>query len=120
MALTLYAFHDRPHDFAATKSGASLEDCVFLLDFTRPLERTRWFGIANRWLGITVSFLIPVVHKGQGKGEYVISLHRDQPYFEDIQNLWRQHYRTTRTTKSEAVDDLVVIADFGGHFPEDC
>ena len=120
MALTLFGFHDRPHDFAVTKARASLEDCVFLLDFLRPVERIRWLGITNRWLGLTVNLLVPVVHKGQDKGEFVIGLHRGQPYFEDIPKLWRQHYGTTRTIKSEPIDGLEVIADFGRHFPEDC
>lgn len=120
MALTLFGFHDRPHDFAATKVGAGLEDCAFLLDFTRPLERLRWFGVANRWLGPTVGLLVPVVHQGQKKGEFVIDVQRGQPYFEDIPKLWRQHYGTARPMKSEPVDGLEVVADFGRHFPEDC
>ena len=52
--LTLFGFRDRPHDFAATKVGAAVEECVFILDFARPLERIRWLGVTNRWLGVTV------------------------------------------------------------------
>ena len=44
MALILYGFSDRPDDFAATKVGAALGECDFLLDFTRPLETIHWFG----------------------------------------------------------------------------
>jgi len=120
MSLTLFGFNDRPHDFAATKAGAALEDCAFLLDFTRPLERIRWFGITNRWLGITVGLFVPVVHKGQDKGGLVFGIRRGQPYFEDIPKLWREHSGTRRKIRSEAVDGLEIIADFGRHFPEDC
>jgi hypothetical protein len=120
MALTLFGFHDRPHDFAATKAGASLEDCAFLLDFARPLERIRWLGVNNRWLGITVGLLVPVVHQGQDKGEFVIGVHRGQPYFADIPKLWREHYGAARALRSEPVDGLEIVADFGRHFPEDC
>ena len=120
MALTLFGFHDRPHDFAVTKSDAALEDCAFLLDFNRPLERIRWLGIKNRWLGITLGLLVPVVHHGQDKGEYVIGVHRSQPYFEDIPKLWRQHYGSTRAIRSEPADGLDIVANFGRHFPEDC
>lgn len=120
MTLTLFGFHDRPHDFAATKTGAALEDCTFLLDFARPLERMRWLGITNRWLGVTVGLLVPVVHQGEGKGGYVISVRRGQPDFTDIPKLWREHSGTTRTIRSEPVDGLEIVADFGRHFPEDC
>jgi len=120
MSLTLFAFHDRPHDFAVTKAGAALEDCAFLLDFTRPLERIRWLGITNRWLGIAVGLLVPVVHQGQDKGEFVISVRRGQPYFEDILKLWREHSGARRTIRSEPVDGLDIVADFGRHFPQDC
>jgi hypothetical protein len=120
MALTLFGFHNRPHDFAATKVGATLEECVFLLDFARPLERTRWFGVTNRWFGVTVGMLVPVVHQGQKKGEFVIGLHRGQPYFSDMPRLWREHHGTARSIRSAPVDELDIIADFAKHFPEDC
>jgi len=119
MALTLYGFRDRPHDFAVTKAGATLDDCAFLLDFSRPLERMRWLGVPNRWLGVTVGLLVPVVHQGQENGEHVIGVSRGQPYFADIPNLWREHRGTRRTTRSEPADGLQIIADFGRHFPED-
>jgi hypothetical protein len=119
MALTLYGFRDRPHDYAATKVGATLDECAFLLDFSRPLERIRWLGVNNRWLGVTVGLLVPVVHHGQDKGEFVIGLHRGQPYFADIPNLWREHRGARRTIRSEPVDGLQLIAEFARHFPED-
>ncbi len=31
MALQLFGFHGRSHDFAVTKADLPLEDCVFLL-----------------------------------------------------------------------------------------
>lgn len=119
MALTLFGFDDRPHDYAVTKVGATLEECAFILDFARPLERIRWLGVNNRWLGITVGLLVPVVHVGQDKGEYVIGIRRGQPYFADIPGLWQQHRGAPRTIKSEPADRLQIVADFGRHFPED-
>ena len=120
MALTLFGFRDRPHDFAATKVGATLEDCAFLLDFARSIERIRWLGANNRWLGFTVGLLVPVVHLGQDKGEFVIGVNRGQSYFADIPKLWREHRGAARTIRSEPVDGLQIIADFARHFPEDC
>jgi hypothetical protein len=120
MALTLYGIFDRPHDIVATKTGAPLEDCVFLLDFTRPLVRIRWLGVTNQWVGPTVHLLVPVVHEGEEKGGYVIGVHRGQSYFKEIPRLWREHSGTTRTIKSDPVEGSDIIADFGRHFPEDC
>jgi len=120
MALTLYGFHDRPHDFAATKADATLEDCVFLLDFTRPLKRIHWLGVTNRWFGPTVCLLVPVRHQGDEKGGYVIGVRHGQLYFTDIPKLWREHHGIERTIKSAPVGGLDIIADFGRHFPEDC
>jgi len=119
MSLTLFGFHDRPHDFAATKTGATLEECVFLLDFMRPLEWIRWFGVRNRWAGITVVLLVPVVHLGEVEGEFVISINRGEPYFEAIPKLWNRHYGIARTTRPKPVDPLEIVADFGRHFTED-
>jgi hypothetical protein len=120
MSLTLFGFRERPHDFAATKTGATLEECTFLLDFKRPLERIRWFVVRNRWVGITVGLHVPVVHLGEIDGGYVIRLKRGEPYFEAIPMLWNRHYGTARTTRSETVGPLEIVADFGRHFTEDC
>jgi hypothetical protein len=119
MALTLFGFHDRPDDFAVTKAGLPLEECVFLLDFSRPLERLRWLGVANRWLGFTLGLLVPVVHESEEKGGYIISVQRGQPYFADIPKLWRKHRGTRRTLRSQPVGGLDIIAAFARHFPED-
>ena len=64
--------------------------------------------------------LVPVVHQGQDKGEFVIGVRRGQSYFEDIPKLWREHYGVTRSISSKPVDGLEIVADFGRHFPEDC
>jgi hypothetical protein len=119
-ALTLFGFRDRPHDFAATKVGATPEECVFLLDFARPLERIRyWLGFSNRWLGLTFVVLVPVVHQGQGKSNLVISVHRGQPYFECIPEIWRDHRGAARSTQSKPADGMQIVADYKKHFPDD-
>lgn len=120
MALKLYGFHNRPHDVAVTKTDAPLEECMFLLDFTRPLERIRWLGVTNRSFGPTVGLLVPVVHQGEEKGGFVIGIHRGQPYFTDIPKLWHKHRGSVCTIKSKPMDELDIIADFSRHFPEDC
>jgi hypothetical protein len=122
MALTLYGFHDRPHDFAVTKTGAALEDCAFILDFSRPLQRLRSLGVGgfNKWIGITAGFGVPVVHQAEQSGGYVIGVGRGEPYFADIPKLWKKHYRSTRTIVAPPIGGLGIIADFATHFPDDC
>ena len=117
--LTLFGFRARPHDFAATKVAATIEECAFLLDFARPLERIRWLGVTNRWLGVTVILLVPVVHQGQRKSDFVISIHRGQPYFEVIPKLWRDHRGVVRSIRCQPADEVQIVADFGRHFPDD-
>ena len=120
MALQLYGFHGRPHDIAATKQSFALEDCVFLLDFSRPLNRLRWLGKFNRWLGFTAGLLVPVIHQTEQSGRYVINVSRGEPYFAEIPNLWKEHYGSKRTIVTLSIDELEIIVDFANHFPEDC
>ena len=121
MSLTLYGFHDRPHDVTATKIGADLADCVFLLDFSRPLRRVRWWlGIKNPWVGVTTGLIVPVVHQAEEQGGYIVGVYRSDPYFVDIPKLWKQHRGKRRTIRAEKIGGLEIIADFARHFPEDC
>ncbi|SRR5258708_39828883 len=120
MALQLFGFQGRPHDFAATKADAPLEDCLFLLDFSRPLERLRWLGALNKWVGFTVGLFVPVVHKAEQSGGFAFSVRRGQPYFVDIPKLWKKHYGSKRTLVATPIGGLNIIADFAKHFPEDC
>ena len=120
MTLQLFGFLNRPHDFATTKANVTLEDCVFILDFSHPLQRLRWLGVPNRWVGITVGLTVPIVHECEQSGGYVFSTHRSEPYFQETLGLWRQHYKSKRTIKNESIDPLELIADFAQHLSEDC
>ena len=120
MALTLFGFNDRLEDFAVTKAGLPLEECAFLLDFSRPLEKLRWFGVRNRWVGFTLGLLVPVVHQSEEKGRYIVGVQRGQQYFADIPKLWRKHRGAQRTITSQPINGLEIIAAFARHFPEDC
>lgn len=119
MSLSLFGFHEKPHDIGASKYSVTPDECVFLLDFSRPLERIRWFGVRNRLFGPTLALLVPVVHIGEKSGGFVFGLSRGQPYFEDIPKLWRDHRSASRALAGDAVDGLQIVADFGQHFPED-
>jgi hypothetical protein len=111
----------RPQDFAATKVDAPLEECAFLLDFSRPLRLSRWLGFWNRHIGIALFAAVSIVHRGEDEGGYAFGLWRSQPYFTDILKLWKQHYPAKRVMveMEQRANGLQVIADFARHFPED-
>ncbi|MEZ0232564.1 MAG: hypothetical protein ACAH12_06970 [Methylophilaceae bacterium] len=120
MSLTIYGVNNYPHDFLVTKVGAPLEQCAFLLDFGRELEKVRWLFGNNRWVGFTVGLLVPVIHLGERKGGFLIGLSLGEPYFTDIPKLWKQHSGTSSSRTITENDGLGVAADFGRHFPSDC
>src|SRR4051812_27348929 len=119
MPLTIYAFKGRPHDFAVTKSGCSLDECCFYLDFQRPLERLRWLGFSNKWIGFTTGLFVPVAHISERTGGFVISVRAGEPYFVDLPKLWKQHNGSMRTMVVERASGLEIVGQFGSHFAED-
>lgn len=119
MTLSLFGFPGSPNDIGVSKSSAEPSECAFLLDFARPIERIRWFGVRNSVLGPTVGLLVPIVHVGEKSGGYFFGVGRGEPYFEDIPNLWRKHRGASRALSADPVDGLQVVADFAQHFPED-
>jgi hypothetical protein len=120
VSLTIYDIHGYPHNFAVTKIDAPLEQCAFLLDFGRKLERVRWLFGTNKWVRFTVGLIIPVVHLCEQKGDFVIGVNQGEPYFTEIQELWKQHTGTSSSRNITDPDGLEVVADFGRHFPSDC
>ena len=120
MPLTIYGIPDYPHDFLVTKVDAPLEQCVFLLDFRRKIERVRWLLVRNSWIGFTLGLIVPVVHLSERNGELVISVSRGEPYFIDIPKLWKQHAGARSLRTIIEADGLEIIADFAKHFPSDC
>lgn len=112
MSLTLFGINGYPHDFLVTKANVSLEQCVFLLDFTRPLEKVRRFGL-------TVGLLVPVAHISEKTGGYVIAVHRSDPYFRDIPKLWAAHQGHASGKTIVPTENLKLVADFATHFRED-
>jgi hypothetical protein len=120
VALTIYGFHNRPKSFAVTKVGAPIEECPFLLDFSRKLSKYRWLGFNNRWVGVVVALGVPIVHVGQATGEYEILVHRTDGYFQNILALWKENFPMQRQAPKQQVDGLEIIAAFGRHFPGNC
>ena len=119
MELQLIKLHARSNETAVTKVGAVVENGAFFLDFSRPIERVRWFGIRNQWIGFTVGLFVPVVHQSEQIGGYVIGVGPSDPYFDDLQSLWKANFPSKRTPPAMAADSLRVIEDFAAQFPDD-
>ena len=59
MPLQLIRLGAYPREIALTKVGSLVSGGAFFLDFTRKLERLRWLGIKNSFVGPTIGLLIP-------------------------------------------------------------
>ena len=120
MALLLLQLGAFPSEIAATKLDACVEGGAFFLDFSRPIERLRWFGAWNRRIGFTMSLIIPVVHQGEHKGRQTVIVDRGDPYFAELQRLWAQRYPATRSQPAASPATAArVAADFTTQFPAD-
>jgi hypothetical protein len=119
MPLQLIAFDDHPGRVAVTKIGSTLADGRFFLDFTRSLEVIRWLGIRNRFVGLAVGLLVPVVHEGENTGAFVISVDASDPYFGDLRAMWNEHFPSSAVTPRQNADEIKLMGDFGSQFPQD-
>ena len=99
--------------------GSVIADGTFFLDFSRPLKRIRWFVVRNEWFGVTVGLLVPIVHERERTGGYVIGVSLSDPYFTDLQALWKANFPSQRKHPGKKADNLRIVADFAAQFPED-
>ncbi len=119
MALLLIQLGAHPEEIAATKVEACLDDGAFFLDFSRPLERLRWCGVWNRRVGVTMSLIVPVVHQGEIDGRRTIPVDRGDPYFAELQRLWRTRFPKPRRAPAAPAEAPRIVADFRAQFPGD-
>lgn len=119
MPLLLLQLGAHPDEIAATQREDCLDGGAFFLDFSRPLGRLRWCGAWNRWLGLTMSLLVPVVHQGEHPGRRVIAVDRGDPYFAELQRLWKARHPAARPEPAVRVDAARIDADFAAQFPHD-
>ena len=117
MATQLFQFHTHPNDVAITQTEY-VDDGLFFLDFGRPLEHLRWFGVNNRWIGPTIGLYVPVVHQGEESGGFVVGVHRGDPCFGNILSLWKERYPSKRSAPTIRAELLMVMANFGQQFPD--
>lgn len=114
MPLHLFELDEHPDRIAASKKDTFVNGGVFFLDFTRPLESVKKFGIQ------VVAVFAPVVHQGEEEGGYVIGVHRSDPQFKNVRALWKANYPAPKIVPTTQADGLQIIADFANQFPEDC
>lgn len=119
MPLLLLQLGAHPDEIAATKRDTCVEDGAFFLDFSRPLGRLRWLGAWNRRVGVTMSLLVPVVHQGERTGARTIAVDRGDPYFAELQRLWKERFPRRRAPSSPGAPAAKVDADFAAQFPDD-
>ncbi len=120
MTLQLFELPNYPNQIAASEIDSFIPGGTFFLDFSRPLEHYRWFGILNRWIGFPIAVFMPVVHEGEHNGGYVVGVHRSDPHFALIRSLWKKRSPSKRTPPSTVADGLKIVADFATQFPNQC
>ena len=117
MALLLLEVAAHPGQIAATMIGRCTRGQTFLLDFGRPLRTERWLGVWNTRVGYLLALHVPVVVEREVAGTRSVAVERGDPYFAELQRLWRVRCSAPRPPPSGDVDAAQVAADFSLHFP---
>ena len=111
--LTLFSLDAHPNRVAISDTGSFVTDGAFFLDFSRPLEKDRRFGL-------TVGVFVPVIHQGEARGGYVVGVGRGDPYYPDIRKLWKARYPAAQLAPAVEAEGFKIIADFATQFPNHC
>jgi hypothetical protein len=119
MALLLLQLGAHPTRIAATQREPCIENGAFFLDFSRPLGRLRWFGTWNTRLGFTMSLVVPVIHQAETNGLRTIAVDRGDPYFRELQRLWKERFPSPAPTPVSESSIARIAADFAAQFPHD-
>jgi hypothetical protein len=113
-AVNLSVFSRHPDRVVVSKIDVDPDDGVFFLDFGRPLEVRRWFG-----LGPAMKLVVPVIHQSETTSSFAIEVDRSDPAFPDIRSLWKKRYPSTALAVAYASDPSTALAGFRLNFPED-
>jgi hypothetical protein len=119
MPLLLLETVSHPGEIAATRRRRSEEGRTFLLDFSRPLRTERWLLVWNFRLGYPMALHVPVVHEGERSGSRTIAVERSDPYFGELQRLWRERFPRPWRAPATWVSAEAVAQDFEFHFRPD-
>jgi precorrin-6B methylase 1 len=119
MPLLLLQLGAHPTEIAATKLESCIEDGAFFLDFSRPLGKLRWLGAWNTRLGFTMSLLVPIIHQAESTGRRSIAVDRGDPYFRELQRLWKERFPSERPPAVSAAPEPEIAGHFATQFPHD-
>lgn len=122
MTVRLFELAEHPNRIAICKTDNYQTDGVFFLNFNKPLETIRWFGIYNKYIGYPMALFVPIIHQNQNDNDdtFVVGLDRHDSSFDLIRNLWKKHYKTSNPIYKNELAGLEIIADFATQFPNDC
>lgn len=119
MPLLLLELARAPGRIAATTAGSSSVETAFYLDFSRPLRVERWLGVWNFRVGFAYALHVPVVHHSEAAALHTIAVERADPYFGELQRLWRSRFPAPNPAPGPERDPAKVAADFAHHFPSE-
>jgi hypothetical protein len=119
MPLLLLQLGAHPTEIAATKLESCIEDGAFFLDFSRPLGKLRWLGAWNTRIGFTMSLMVPVIHQAESTGSRSIAVDRGDPYFKELQRLWKERFPALRPPAVSAASEPKIASNLATQFPDD-
>lgn len=111
MTPRLFRIDKYPRRVAICAAGSYVVGGAFFLDFSRPLILRRYLGV-----GHVAGIFVPVIHEGEREGTYLVDVGRDNAYFEDVQELWRQRYPSPAQPPEYFHRKQDVLAHFAAQF----
>lgn len=111
MGVRLFKLEQHPKRIAISGTGTFVVGGAFFLDFSRPLVLRRYLGV-----GPVSGMFVPVIHEGEREGSYVVDVDRDNTYFADIQELWRQRFPSTPPPPEYFHRRQDILAHFAAQF----
>jgi hypothetical protein len=78
-----------------------------------------FLGISNTRIGRPVWLRAPIVHEGEEKGGYTITVDRVDPVFSQVRALWKERYPSKPVVPHSIVGGFKLIGDFATQFPDD-
>ena len=127
MPVHLFELDAHPNQIAVSMTDSFVTDGAFFLDFGRPLEVSLRFlgvpprfGVINKWAGLAIALLVPIIHQSQAQGGFVIGVHISDPCFATLRALWKTHSTSVRHSPTVKAEGCKIVADFAKQFPEQC
>ena len=113
MTPRLFKIDKYPKRIAICASANYVVGGAFFLDFSRPLVARRYLGV-----GPIAGIFVPVIHEGEREGTYLVDVGKENPYFADIQELWKQRYPSTSPRPEYFHRKQDVLAHFAAQFSQ--